>query len=68
MENTTEDIHGRAVIVVEDQGVPGFLDVPKEEEHDIWPGLIREGKPQLRDQGTRCCPGKGMWPRRSQTS
>ena len=30
--------------MVENQGIPCFPDVPKQEEHDVWSGPIREGK------------------------
>ena len=51
MKSSAEDVSGAGVDVVEDLGVPGFPELPKNDENDVHPKNFREAGAQTNQPG-----------------
>ena len=51
MKSSAEDVTGAGVDVVEDLGVPGFPELPKDDENDVHPKNFREAGAQTNQPG-----------------
>jgi len=51
LKSSAEDVTGAGVDVVEDLGVPGFPELPKNDENDVHPKTFREAGAESNQPG-----------------